>query len=84
MHYVYILKSVKFGSIFIGYSKNLTQRIKEHNAHTSKYTGERGTWELVYYEAYKSKDDAVKREHMLKQYGATKGHLKKRITNSLL
>jgi len=39
--------------------------------------------EVVYYEAYKSKEDAKNREYQLKQYGNALGHLKRRISNSL-
>ena len=43
----------------------------------------RKNYELVYYEAYKSKEDAQKRERDLKKFGAGYGHLKKRISKSL-
>jgi predicted GIY-YIG superfamily endonuclease len=39
--------------------------------------------DLVYYEAYKSKEDAKNRERQLKQYGNALGHLKSRISHSL-
>ena len=38
--------------------------------------------ELVYYEAYKSKEDATKREKQLKHYKSAWGYLKKRIAKS--
>ena len=40
-------------------------------------------WKLVYYEAYVSESDARERERKLKQYGAGRGHLKKRIDKSI-
>jgi len=39
--------------------------------------------DVVYYEAYKSREDARNRECQLKQYGNALGHLKRRISNSL-
>jgi predicted GIY-YIG superfamily endonuclease len=40
------------------------------------------TWSLVYYEAYRSKEDAIARERAIKRYGGTKKHLKNRIQRS--
>ncbi len=37
----------------------------------------------VYYEAYLAEKDARERERMLKHYGASLGHLKARIRNSM-
>ncbi|MBI4054407.1 MAG: GIY-YIG nuclease family protein [Candidatus Doudnabacteria bacterium] len=84
MYYVYILKSVNHRSLYVGYTNDLRRRLKEHNEKRSKYTSLMGTWQLVYYEAYKSKRDAMKREQSLKQYGSSLGHLRRRISGSLL
>ena len=78
MFYVYVLKSPNSGSIYIGYSADLKQRIQQHRG--SEHPG----WVLVYYEAYLSEHDARERERMLKQYGASLGHLKARIRQSLV
>ncbi len=40
-------------------------------------------WELIYYEAYKNKEDATHREKMLKQDGRSRTWLKKRTARSL-
>ena len=79
MFYVYVLKSPKADTVYIGYSGDLKQRIKDHQA-GALHKG----WMLVYYEAYLDETDARTRERMLKQYGASWGHLKARIENSLL
>ena len=78
MHYVYILRNQDDSSIYIGFTNDLKRRIREHN---SKNTT---VWELVYYEAYKAKEDALLREKRLKYYGKALGQLKRRIENSLL
>ncbi len=75
MYYVYILKNQAKNEIYIGYSNDLQQRLKEHRSKNP---------ELVYYEAYKSEQDARIREAKLKQHGQTKRRLKERIQLSLI
>ena len=83
MFYVYILRSKKDGNLYIGYSKDLRRRLEEHNLGKSASTKPRIPFELIYYEAYKSQEDALKREHMLKIYQRTLGGLKRRLQKSL-
>jgi len=46
----------------------------------SEHARKRGReWELIYYEAYKDKEKAIKRERQLKQYGGSWRYLKKRL-----
>ena len=78
MYYVYVLKNKTSKLLYFGYTDNLRERmIKGH-----KYD-RRKNYELIYYEAYKSKLNAQKRERDLKKFGAGYGHLKKRISKSL-
>ena len=74
MYFVYILKRNDNGRTYIGYTSDLTRRLREH---------ENKKPELVYYEAYKNEKDARKREQTLKQRGQTVRRLKERISNSL-
>ena len=82
MFYVYLLKNEE-KSIYIGCTNDLKRRLAEHNLGKSNFT-KGHTWEVVYYEAYKSKDDAFEREKMLKQHGYGKRHLKSRCRRSLI
>ena len=83
MFYVYILKSKKDNQLYIGYTNDLRRRIKEHEVGENQSTKSRRPLKLVYYEAYRSKDDARKRENMLKlRTEALKG-LKRRIRGSI-
>jgi len=66
MYYVYILKSKKTGELYKGFTNDLKRRIKEHNCGHSKFTGNNGPWELMYYEAFNNKQDAQKEEMFLK------------------
>lgn len=63
--------------LYYGYTDNLDRRLSEHEA-------EDKAWGLVYYEAYRSEDDARQRERKLKDYGQARTHLKRRISKSLL
>lgn len=83
MYYVYFLKSYKNGSIYIGYSSDLKERLKLHNSSKVESTKNAIPWELIYYEAFKNQKDATHREKMLKQDGRSRTWLKKRLHESL-
>jgi len=83
MFYVYIIKSKRDNSVYIGYTEDLRKRLKEHNSKQNKSTKNKAPFELIYYEAYKSKSDAKFREDNLKGFAQAYTQLKKRIKNSL-
>ena len=83
MYQVYILKSKKDNSLYIGYTNNVERRLKEHNNSKVGYTKERQPWSLIYYESFNSLEDARQREKGLKHFGKAFGQLKRRIKNSL-
>ena len=78
MFYVYVLKNPRKDVFYYGYTVNLKRRFMEHQ-NLLKHKD----WVLIYYEAYRSEEDARKRERMLKCYGAARGHLKVRIQKSI-
>ena len=78
MCYVYILQSPKTKPIYIGFTKDLKRRVSEH-----KQLQRHKEWRLIYYEAYRAREDAVRREQQLKQYGSAKQGLLKRLEESL-
>lgn len=82
MYYVYILKSLKNNDIYIGFTSDLKIRFKLHNSGQVRATKDNIPWRLVYYEAYLSKHDAVKRERQLKNHRA-KLDLKAQLRYSL-
>jgi putative endonuclease len=69
-YYVYIIRSLASGKFYIGFSEDLRERIKSHNANKNLSTKNRGPWKLIFYEAYLNKYDALRREKYLK---STKG-----------
>lgn len=66
MYYVYILKSKKDESLYIGYTANLKRRFKEHNDGLSVSTKYKRPYELIFYEAFINRIDAKHREVYLK------------------
>lgn len=83
MYYIYLIKSVQNNSYYIGRTRNVVNRLKQHNAglgiHTKKYR----PWVCVYIEGYRSEKDAINRERNLKIFGKAYGQLKRRLLNSL-
>ena len=66
MFYTYILKSLRDGKLYIGYTNDLWKRFKPHNEGLLTYTKGRGPREIIYYEACLNEDDARSRELYLK------------------
>jgi len=77
-HYVYILKSSKNGDLYTGCTSDLRKRLDQHNDGKSRYTKDRGPYELLYYEASLNKEDAFARERYLKT-GMGKRYIKNRL-----
>lgn len=70
MFYIYILFSKKDNGLYIGLSKDLKQRIKQHARGEVRSTKHRRPLLLVHYEAFFLKEDAAAREEYLKSgYG---------------
>ncbi|MDR9488702.1 GIY-YIG nuclease family protein, partial [Salibacter sp.] len=64
----YVLKSLKDGEHYTGYTKDLPSRFQAHNEGKVFSTKHRRPFELIYYEACLDKDDAIKREKYLKTH----------------
>lgn len=65
-YYVYILESLKDGSLYKGYTNDLRNRFNEHNRGLNFSTKSKMPWKLVHYEAYLNEKDARRREKYLK------------------
>lgn len=67
MNYVYILKC-NDGSLYTGWTNSLEDRVKKHNeGKGAKYTRAKLPVELVYFEEFEDKKEAMKREYAIKQ-----------------
>ena len=67
MNYVYFLRCSD-GSLYCGWTTCLEERVEEHNrGKGAKYTRSRLPVELVYYETYEDRHEALSREWRLKR-----------------
>ena len=67
MNYVYMIRC-KDGSLYTGWTNNLEMRFRNHcEGKGAKYTRGRGPLELVYYEVFEDKREALRREYEIKQ-----------------
>lgn len=67
LNYTYIIRC-KDNTLYCGWTNHLEKRIASHNAGTgAKYTRNRHPVELVYYETFGTKEEAMRREYAIKQ-----------------
>ena len=77
MYFVYILKSHKNGDLYVGSTENVKSRLAKHNAGKVKSTKFYRPWELLDFETYFTRSEAVRRERFLKR-GQQKEMLKRK------
>ena len=65
-HYVYVLLSDRDGGFYMGYTTNLQERLKKHNAKDNFSTKYRTPLSYIYVEACLNEKDAKRREDYLK------------------
>jgi putative endonuclease len=66
MQYVYILRSKKDGSRYIGTTADLKRRIREHNNGGARYSSTKCPYEIIWYAAFVDKLFAYDFERYLK------------------
>ena len=67
MNYTYIVKCAD-GTFYTGWTTDVDRRVKCHNdGKGAKYTRPRLPVELVYYEVFESKEEAMRREAAIKK-----------------
>ncbi|OGM33233.1 hypothetical protein A2803_00060 [Candidatus Woesebacteria bacterium RIFCSPHIGHO2_01_FULL_44_21] len=66
MYYFYILRSFKNDKLYLGYTPDLKVRLKSHNKGENAATKPYVPYELIYYSAFKSKEDALECEKYFK------------------
>jgi putative endonuclease len=81
MYYVYVLANTE-GKTYTGYTRDLKRRISEHTQGDG-YTKSGSTWQLCYYEAFFSEQDAFRRERALKKSSQARRWLRERIKESV-
>lgn len=66
MYYVYVLRNTS-GQLYIGFTSDLNRRVSQHQQGEGGWTRSRGPWELVHYEIFEDRVEALKREKNLKR-----------------
>ena len=67
MNYTYIVKC-SAGTFYTGWTNDLTRRMEAHNqGRGAKYTKARRPVTLIYYETFETKEEAMKREYVIKR-----------------
>ena len=77
-YYVYMLKSVNKNNVtYVGYTNNLSNRIRLHNSGKgAKFTRGR-KWKLIYSEKCETKNQAISREYYIKKNRKVRDKIKK-------
>ena len=83
MSYVYLLRSQQSARLYLGWTTDLRRRLCQHNAGESHFTRTRSPYELIYYEAYRHREEAMAREQSLKKYPNVLKQLKRRLARTL-
>ena len=67
MNYTYIVRCTD-GTLYCGWTNHLKERVAAHNSGKgAKYTKSRRPVELVYYEEFETKEEAMRREAQIKR-----------------
>ena len=78
-YYVYLIRSIKYPqTMYVGYTTDINERLKTHNAGGSIHTKKDKPWELVVCMAFKNIDCAKQFENYLKSQSG-RAFTKKRL-----
>ncbi len=81
-YYTYVLLSEKDENLYTGYTKNINNRLQEHNDGKVRSTKDRRPLKLLYWEGCLNQKDATRREKYLKS-GSGKIYIRNRLKNFL-
>ena len=68
MFFTYVLYTSKYDKIYIGQTNNLELTLSQHNKGLAQFTKKFLPWELVYFEEFQSRSEAMIREKQLKSH----------------
>jgi putative endonuclease len=79
--YVYLLRSRKDGTYYVGWTTDPVRRLVEHNARLSTYTNRKLPWQLIGVEPQATVEVAKAYERSLKRSPRNLARFKKRVLN---
>ena len=82
-HFLYVLESKIDRSWYIGYTTDVARRLTDHNRSKNTSTKAKKPWQILYFEAYRDKRDALGREKFLKS-GSGRKYLKKQMAHYMV
>lgn len=82
MHGVYILRSKKDATLYVGYSSDVKKRVEEHQKGRVFTTRNKRPLEVIYCELYKNRKDAMHREKYFKT-GWGRAYITRILKNTL-
>ena len=67
--YVYMIKSTSYGfnKTYVGYTKNIKNRLIKHNSNKGAKSTKGHKWILIYKKRFKTKNEAMSFEYKLKK-----------------
>jgi len=66
MYYACVIKSLKDGSLYKGHCGNIEERLKQHNKGLTVSIKNKIPFELIYFEKFDARIEAIKREKYFK------------------
>ncbi len=69
MYHVYMLASGRHGTLYVGVTSSMRQRLEQHRAgNGSAFVAKYSVHRLVYLESYENPEDAIRREKQFKNW----------------
>ena len=85
-HYVYMIKSIKYGKVktYVGYTIDLKKRLYAHNSGKGAKSTRGRYWRIIFKKAYKNKSLALKAEYFLKKNYTVRKEIKKKYAFKII
>ena len=79
-YYVYLIKTInsKISKSYVGYTNNISKRLKKHNTNKGAKSTKGFQWKLIYKKKFISKSKAMSYEYKLKKDRKTRNEIIKK------
>ena len=81
VYFVYVIKSFNFDYTYVGHTNDLKHRLIDHNKGKTRSNKAFKPFNLLYFETFKTREEAIKRERYFKT-GSGRELLKKILANA--